>query len=466
MPDPKPAAVPLAPDPACGGIVLDMFAGPGGWSTGLRALGLHDIGIEWDPAACRTRVAESHLTIEADVAEVDLTPFRGLVWALLSSPPCQSWSVAGRGGGRPTAFLAALAGKYDRAWREQMHASNAARRAALDTWNATWVAAADTNGWWDPAALDGEPARLTEDGADARTELYGPAPEDPEDDRGALMAEAVRYVDELRPNVLAFEQVPPVLVMWQAMVPWLRDRGYSVWTGIVNAADYGVPQTRRRAVLLARRDGRPAGPPAATHTRLVDAPDDLFGTVLEPWVPMAAALGWQAGPDGTRDWDEHVNDQTGTVLDLDWPLTRPATVVAGRGLVQHPGATANRFNSSTKSRNDGIRVTVAQAAVLQSYPEDYRFGTDTASQASQYLQVGNSVPPVLAAHLFSVLADRPVTLETLALLTARPAAPDVDARVAALPPEVRALLTPTTPTAAEPTAVEQAPTVTATVLAA
>jgi DNA (cytosine-5)-methyltransferase 1 len=38
-------------------MILDGFAGPGGWSEGLRILGLRDIGLELDTAACRTRAA-------------------------------------------------------------------------------------------------------------------------------------------------------------------------------------------------------------------------------------------------------------------------------------------------------------------------------------------------------------------------------------------------------------------------
>lgn len=50
-------------------LVVDLFAGPGGWSEGLRSVGLEDVGIEWDDAACRTRAAAGHPTIRADVAQ-------------------------------------------------------------------------------------------------------------------------------------------------------------------------------------------------------------------------------------------------------------------------------------------------------------------------------------------------------------------------------------------------------------
>ena len=64
----------------------------------------------------------------------------------------------------------------------------------------------------------------------------------------------------------------------------------------LNAADYGVPQTRQRAFLMAHRT-RSIQPPAPTHTR--HPQPALFGDDLAPWVSMADALDWSG--DG-RDW--------------------------------------------------------------------------------------------------------------------------------------------------------------------
>lgn len=50
----------------------------------------------------------------------------------------------------------------------------------------------------------------------------------------------------------------------------------------------------------------------------------------------------------------------------DWCDDRPATTLAGRDLAPDPGTNANRFNDATKSRNDGVRITIADALVLQS----------------------------------------------------------------------------------------------------
>ncbi|MGW3383395.1 DNA cytosine methyltransferase, partial [Streptomyces albogriseolus] len=79
------------------GLIVDGFAGPGGWSEGIRrCLGLHDVGLEWDRAACETRAAAGHVTVRVDVSSFVLGPLIGRVWGLLMSPPCTKFSSAGK----------------------------------------------------------------------------------------------------------------------------------------------------------------------------------------------------------------------------------------------------------------------------------------------------------------------------------------------------------------------------------
>lgn len=104
------------------------------------------------------------------------------------------------------------------------------------------------------------------------------------DPRVWLALEVGRWVEQLEPEWVALEQVPAALPLWHAYADWLTGRGYSCWVGKLNAADYGVPQIRHRAVLIASRVRCPGTPPP-TH-----AADGAGG--LARWQTMAAALGW------------------------------------------------------------------------------------------------------------------------------------------------------------------------------
>jgi DNA (cytosine-5)-methyltransferase 1 len=226
--------------------IVDLFAGPGGWDVGARELGLEPLGIEWDDAACATREAAGLRTLQADVAQLDPLDFP--CDGLIASPPCQAFSMAGKGEGRAAVH----------------HVMACVRDLA--------------------------------EGRDTRAEHNAAC----SDERTMLVVEPLRWALALRPAWLAFEQVPPVMPLWRAFAEVLREAGYNVWTGVLEAERYGVPQTRERAILMARLDG-PVHPPEATHHRFVpgqprpDASDDLFGGGLLPWVSMAEALGWADG---------------------------------------------------------------------------------------------------------------------------------------------------------------------------
>jgi DNA (cytosine-5)-methyltransferase 1 len=124
-------------------------------------------------------------------------------------------------------------------------------------------------------------------------------------------------------------------------------------------------------------------PNAAHRTPCQPAPTMAFGHETPRWNPR------ETTPDGL----ERFAQQSANIPDYSWPDNRPATVVAGRDLVGAPGATANRFNGSTKSRNDGVRVSIQEAGVLQSFPWDHPW---QGKKSDQFLQAGNAVPPLMA----------------------------------------------------------------------
>ncbi|MGV7591810.1 DNA cytosine methyltransferase, partial [Mycobacterium kansasii] len=74
------------------------------------------------------------------------------------------------------------------------------------------------------------------------------------------------------------EQVPAVLPVWEAMAEVLETNGYGTDTGVLHTEEFGVPQTRRRAVLIARlgESSEDVQLPKGTHRRYgrTDAQDD------------------------------------------------------------------------------------------------------------------------------------------------------------------------------------------------
>src|SRR5690242_13151394 len=80
---------------------LDLFAGAGGWSLACQRLGIDETGVEIMPAAVETRAVAGFKTHEVgDVWEFDFPSARGAYAGLIASPPCQTFSSAGKGAGR------------------------------------------------------------------------------------------------------------------------------------------------------------------------------------------------------------------------------------------------------------------------------------------------------------------------------------------------------------------------------
>lgn len=220
---------------------IDLFAGPGGWDLAAERLGLEVTGIEIDDAAVATRCAYGHGTVVADVSKVD--PLLWNVPGLIASPPCQTFSKAGRGAG---------AKALDLVFAEA---------------EAMWKVQSDI----DYSKFD-----------DVRT---------------GLVLEPFRWIlkrlqDGNPFQWIALEQVPPVLPVWEMYGDYLESIGYDVATGNVTAEQYGVPQTRKRAVLLAHLT-KCVSLPEPTHRKYKKGVKQHEGDPeLKPWVSMAEALGW------------------------------------------------------------------------------------------------------------------------------------------------------------------------------
>jgi len=308
--------------------------------------------------ANRTAEAAGFKTAFLDVWEppgwIMLTTWTGLI----ASPPCQTFSQAGSGSGRK--------------------ALDDVLRAIKD---ARWLSLEDLK---------------------ALGEEVG-------DDRTALVLTPLYYAHILQPEWIALEQVKAVLPVWEAMAEVLRNMGYNVWTGLLHSEQYGVPQTRTRAILMASRT-REVHKPVPTHSKYHPRSPERLDEGVLPWITMAEALGWGLGERPSPTITGGGTDTGGAepiakIIERwttrpDWTFRRPSTTIVGSFRPDVVAAPGYRTTVSRQNAPDSARVTAQEAGVLQSFPADYPW---QGSKTKQYLQAGNAIPPKMARAILEVV---------------------------------------------------------------
>lgn len=434
---------------------IDLFAGAGGFSTGLSWAGFEILWAIDNEEHCKQTYERNHPGVDfvcEDIREVDpadLAFEEETIDLIVGGPPCPTFSKIGRG--------------MINSAREESDG-----QSANPQWN------------------------------DSGEFVDGRGPENTEnvltDDRHYLFEEFIEYVDTFRPRAFLMENVPGMqnaetldgTNVMERIKKDLREAGYTVSAQVVNAADYGVPQHRERLFFIGNRLGEenPTMADWTTHRQpLNDSEKDLktvvrreqdqssleqFGVDIDrpfgsfnpnrdrkaPWVTVGDAILDlpPVSPDGTtppkkateytippvsryQEWARDIPEET------DWQemklhnhecrghnltdLTLYKLLGEGVGWViddideefhpyrsdvfkdqykkenpREPASTVNahihKDGHMSIHPREARSFTVREAARLQSFKDTFVF---PVPRSHAFHQVGNAVPPLLAEAL-------------------------------------------------------------------
>lgn len=265
-----------------------------------------------------------------------------------------------------------------------------------------------------------------------------------DDSRNQLVFHYVRLVRELKPKYCVFENVRGLTLgkhsqFLAELIEALENNGYNILTPyqVLNAADYGVPQDRRRLFLIGTRQGLKAPNYPEPHQNKVtvweaigDLPNsdlfeelkttDVVSTTWETFSPYGRKLRYldidHQDYSYLRQFDQHLLTCSWRTRHTKLSQERFTTTLQGRTEPisrfhkLEPDGQCNTLRAGTDSARGAHTsprpihpywarvITVREAARLHSYPDWFRLH---ATKWHGCRQIGNSVPPLLARAVAS-----------------------------------------------------------------
>ncbi|HPD17381.1 MAG TPA: DNA cytosine methyltransferase [Planctomycetota bacterium] len=246
-----------------------------------------------------------------------------------------------------------------------------------------------------------------------------------------------RFVADILPEIVTMENVPELADrggrVFSKFIAALSDCGYRIDWCVVNCAEYGIPQSRKRLVLLASRLGEIRIPPGRykrpsqwrTVRQTIGQLRPLEAGEEDPSDPLHAASRLSpvnmeriraTRPDGgTRhDWPDRLvldchrkksGERYFSIYGRMWwdrPAPTMTTLCTGIG--------NGRFGHPEQDRS----ITLREAALFQTFPRDYRFWPpdQKVNRKAVGRMIGNAVPPKLARELGRALMEHIATIES------------------------------------------------------
>lgn len=230
-------------------------------------------------------------------------------------------------------------------------------------------------------------------------------------DRRDMIPEFVRCLETVRPEIFIMENVPGL--MMKSAAPYFAQvlrrfefLGYVLTYGVLNASDYGVPQNRRRVIVLGSLS-RELELPEPTHGT-ADCPKVVTREVIDLNRPLGeppnCPVKYAKFPDlRPSPYAGHVYNGGGRPLN---PVAPSPTLLASAGgykthwvdtldVAPEYHAHLKRGGAPREGEVPGARrLTVEESILLQTFPRGMSFA---GRKSSQYAQIGDAVPPMLAA---------------------------------------------------------------------
>lgn len=333
--------------------VLDLFSGCGGMSLGFEQAGFSiELGIDncGDALSTFKKNHKNSSIIDADLSKLDPSEINiDTIDVIIGGPPCQGFSIAGK--------------------------------------------------------------RIVED------------------ERNNLYKSFVRYVDFFKPKAFVMENVPNILSMGSGLIrnkiiEDFSSLGYTVVCKLLMASDFGVPQNRKRAFFVGIAGGinfefpeKLDLPKITSQDAISDLPDlSLLDNSSYP-IPSISNYQKKMRSNSQRLFNHQLTEHKektvkiislvpdgGNYKDLPEYLknTRRVNIAWTRLNSQKPSFTIDTGHRHHFHYKYNRVPTVRESARIQSFPDDFIF---LGNKTSQYRQVGNAVPPLLAKYLGNKLKE-------------------------------------------------------------
>lgn len=243
------------------------------------------------------------------------------------------------------------------------------------------------------------------------------------DPRNSLYLSYMRLVQEINPKVFVIENVPGLVRLFQGVVKdnivkKFSEMGYNVQYKILCAADYGVPQSRKRVIFVGTKKympkfiyPEPQAEPITCQMALSDLPtlENSLGTECQEYLtPPSNAYQELMRKNSSRIYNHIAANHSERVKHIislvpdggnykDLPLslrqTRNFHVAWTRFASNKPAPTIDTGHRHHFHYKYNRVPTVRECARLQSFPDSFIF---LGNKTQQFRQVGNAVPPLLA----------------------------------------------------------------------